>query len=433
MTANLRARSVLGNLGDYALARLIVAIRAVVVASIGAILVLDTAWFQRNASVLLPVLAITAGYSLVLLARPRFELRRGRYAGSVAAIDASLSLMIIAVTGGVESPVVSALMLTVIAAGVRMYSTDALVFAGGASVAYFGVCIGVESSRNGPLLPPLVHAAWWALYLVLSAVLVGCQAAVAEREHHARVEAMVEAAAEQAAAEEERDLRARLLQAYESQQDGLRVLLHEFRTPLASLKALTSAMVDDSAPMSSEMQSASTKLASGHVRHLSEMLDALGDVALSRNPAFATGRERRIDIVDEVVAAGETVGLPRSELRVRAYGQLASTRIDAQGFRRVVTNLLENAARHGKGAPVDVVCRREGSALTVSVLDRGVGIPPERLGQVTSKYVSLGSVRGTSGLGLWIVQQITEAMGGELHITPRKGGGLITTFRVPVG
>jgi signal transduction histidine kinase len=107
--------------------------------------------------------------------------------------------------------------------------------------------------------------------------------------------------------------------------------------------------------------------------------------------------------------------------------------VNAQGLRRVVTNLLENAARHGNEAAVDVTCRRDGEDLLIAVADRGPGIPAESLGELTAKYVSAGDKRGTAGLGLWIVQQIAEAMGGRVEFAARDGGGLVATFRTPVG
>ena len=98
----------------------------------------------------------------------------------------------------------------------------------------------------------------------------------------------------------------------------------------------------------------------------------------------------------------------------------------------MLTNLLENAARHGRREPVDVTCSQEGDDLVCMVADRGPGIPAESLGELTTKYVSVGGQRGTAGLGLWIVQQIAEAMGGRVDFAARDGGGLVATFRAPI-
>jgi signal transduction histidine kinase len=59
-------------------------------------------------------------------------------------------------------------------------------------------------------------------------------------------------------------------------------------------------------------------------------------------------------------------------------------------------------------------------------------VPAEHLGDLTAKFVSLSDRRGTAGLGLWIVQQIVDALGGTLRFSARDGGGLTASFTVPV-
>lgn len=58
---------------------------------------------------------------------------------------------------------------------------------------------------------------------------------------------------------------------------------------------------------------------------------------------------------------------------------MSAVLVDAQGLRRVLTNLLENAARHGRDLPIEVVCERAGGDLRVAVLDSGPGVPPAAL------------------------------------------------------
>lgn len=60
------------------------------------------------------------------------------------------------------------------------------------------------------------------------------------------------------------------------------------------------------------------------------------------------------------------------------------------------------------------------------------GIPAQSLGELTAKYISVGDRRGTAGLGLWIVQQILEAIGGRVDFGERAGGGLVATVRAPI-
>ncbi|SPM34795.1 ATPase [Mycobacterium rhizamassiliense] len=417
--------------GDgYGLARVVVAVRVAVVVSIVVLVAIGPEWMRRHTLMLAVVLTAALAYAAVLMAHPRFEVRRTRYAWLVSALDATLTLSLIGQTGGASSPVVSVLALVVIASAARLTFTESLLLAVFVGIGYLVVVL-MSGHQDDTALSPPVQGLWWALYVVFVAVLGGSLSVLVDREHRSRVRALVEAEAEHAAAEEERDLRARLLRSYEAQQEGLQVLLHEFRTPVASLEALAAALTD-SAPMATADRDSAIQLAGRHTRHLSDMLDALSDVNLSRRPAFSSGRLRRIDLADLISEAGDAAGLLPTRLRVSTTGDVSAIQVDAQGLRRVLTNLLENAARHGRGRPIDVICERSDDHLSVSVLDRGPGVSQESLGELTAKFVSLSDRRGTAGLGLWIVQQIVDALGGTLQFSARDGGGLTASFTVHV-
>lgn len=418
--------------GDsYGLARVVVAVRVVAVLSIIGVVLLGPDWMRRHPVALTVVLGTALVYSAVLVTHPRYEVRRTDFAWLVAAMDATLTLSVIGLTGGAASPVVTVLALVVIASAARLTFIECLSLAVLSGLGYLAVVMWWSSVQDA-VLSPLTQALWWALSLIFIAVLSGGLAVLFEREHRSRVRALVEAEAEHAAAEEERDLRARLLRSYEAQQEGLQVLLHEFRTPVASLDALSAAL-SDSTPMPAADRDAAIDLAGRHARHLADMLDALSDVNLSRRPAFSSGRVRRVDVTELVSEAGHAVGLGPPRLRLSTTGDVSAVQVDAQGLRRVLTNLLENAARHGRDRPIDVECERLDDRLRVSVSDRGPGVPQAAMGELTGKFVSLSDRRGTAGLGLWIVQQIIDALGGTLQFTARQEGGLTASFTVPVG
>lgn len=415
---------------DYGLARTVVAVRMAVVVSIGLLLLIGPDWVRQHITATAAVLAAAMLYSLALLVNPRPEFRRTGYAWVVSFTDSVFTLTLIWLTGGLHSPVAAVLVLVVIASAARLSFAKTLVLAVLLGAGYVAVALG--SPSTAALTPkPWLQAGWAALYLVFVAIMTAGLSALAEREQQSRIRALVEAEAEHVAAEEERDLRARLLQSYQSQQDGLQVLVHEFRTPIASLEALMDAVTANQ--MSEVDREISLHLAGRHAHHLADMLDALSDVALSRRPTFSTGRVQRVDIADVIVAAGDAVALAPPRLQLTTGPGLTGISINAQGLRRVLTNLLENAARHGPDAPVDVACTRDGEEIVIAVADRGPGIPAESLGELTAKYVSAGGQRGTAGLGLWIVQQIVETMNGRVDFAARDGGGLVATFRAPVG
>ena len=101
---------------------------------------------------------------------------------------------------------------------------------------------------------------------------------------------------------------------------------------------------------------------------------------------------------------------------------------------QVLTNLLANAIRFSPpGATVTVTARREPAAMRFEVLDRGAGVPPDRVSRLFGKFEQLhDGPRGGTGLGLSISRAIVMEHGGEIGYAPREGGGAKFWFWIPV-
>ena len=99
---------------------------------------------------------------------------------------------------------------------------------------------------------------------------------------------------------------------------------------------------------------------------------------------------------------------------------------------QVVTNLLENAARHSTpGAPIEVTVAERETALVVTVADHGPGIPADRRDEVFEPFRSGGPGSG-SGVGLAICRAIVEAHGGTISAGDAPGGGAAVRFSLPL-
>jgi two-component system osmolarity sensor histidine kinase EnvZ len=107
-------------------------------------------------------------------------------------------------------------------------------------------------------------------------------------------------------------------------------------------------------------------------------------------------------------------------------------RVDA--FKRLLFNLLSNAARHGEH--IAISAHHEGRWLTVHVDDDGPGIPPEAREEVFKPFVRLDEARnqdeGGSGLGLAIARDIARSHGGDITLGDSPMGGLRASVRIPV-
>jgi two-component system osmolarity sensor histidine kinase EnvZ len=131
------------------------------------------------------------------------------------------------------------------------------------------------------------------------------------------------------------------------------------------------------------------------------------------------------------------------ELRLDAERQGHSVALDIVGdpmvtvrpdaFRRLLFNLLSNAARHGDA--IAVAANHETRWLLVTVDDDGPGIPPQQREEVFKPFVRLDEARnqdeGGSGLGLAIARDIARSHGGDIFLDTSPLGGLRATVRLP--
>jgi signal transduction histidine kinase len=143
------------------------------------------------------------------------------------------------------------------------------------------------------------------------------------------------------------------------------------------------------------------------------------------------------ELVTSHVAALRTAGASSGRFVVALDAGVPPAHADPDKLRQVLSNLLENALRHGAGT-VTVSVSAEGRAgdgtggegVVVTVDDEGPGIPEELVGRVFTRFWR-GNRRGGTGLGLYIVKGLVEAHGGAITVGRAPGGGARFRFTVP--
>ena len=408
--------------------RTAVVIRLLVVVSVGVALVIGPQLARGRLAIVTAIVVATFGYALVL-AVAEWRGRRLLPPAVATSIDALLALVACGLTGGADSIMVAVLPLVVIAAAVRGGAVLGRLAALTVGIGFtLAAVLGADPGK--PLHDAWLAGGWWTGYLVAAAVLVGVLVRMLERQLAAAAGARARAAAEHEALVEERDLRERLSAAQQARLDGVRVVLHEFRTPVASLTALSADLA--AGRLSETAQRTAVTLLADHAVHLRDMLDGLADVAVSSGNPIGRVRDRPVRLAELADAVLDATAVAPARRARRIEPPDASVRCDPQRLRRVLTNLVENAARHSGDAPVELDLTYAGGRLVVEVRDRGPGLPPGQEGVVTAKGVALGERRGTAGLGLWIVETLVESMQGELTLRPRDGGGLTAHLELPL-
>lgn len=165
------------------------------------------------------------------------------------------------------------------------------------------------------------------------------------------------------------------------------------------------------------------------VDEMSRMLEDY--LAFARGDAGETAVETDIrSLLEELKSDAERQG-HQTELTV-AGDPLVVIRPDA--FRRLLTNLVSNAARYGDR--IAIRATHDARYLIVMIDDDGPGIPPDQREDVFRPFFRLDEARnvdgGGTGLGLAIARDIARAHGGDIMMTDSPLGGLRATVRLPV-
>ena len=205
---------------------------------------------------------------------------------------------------------------------------------------------------------------------------------------------------------------------------------HELRTPVTALAAAADVLEPRIDHLPAEDRRAA-RLLVDEAHRLRTLVEDLMEI--SRIDAGRAVMD--VDLVDlERLVDGAVARHPSSGLvRHRAGGQVL-VRGDRRRLDRVVTNLIDNAERHG-GAPIDVRVATDADRAVIEVTDHGPGIPADHLPHIFERFYKVDPARGrssSSGLGLAIAKENVELHGGSVTARNVPGAGARFTVALPV-
>jgi two-component system OmpR family sensor kinase len=218
---------------------------------------------------------------------------------------------------------------------------------------------------------------------------------------------------------------------------------HDLRTPIAALRTELELAED---PRTTEFElRAAVRAAHADAVRLGELATALLDLATVDADGRAVVRAPvGTDVIVESVARRTEALARQREAEVTQAAPRRIVRVDRLRVEQALTNIVINAITYGPpGAEVNLVARVEpadpgggpeqGSILSVDVLDRGPGIPPEFAGQLFEPFSRGPNAGGHgSGLGLATAAAAIRAHHGSIGFEARSGGGTRFWIRVPV-
>ncbi|MGH2811407.1 MAG: ATP-binding protein, partial [Actinomycetota bacterium] len=211
---------------------------------------------------------------------------------------------------------------------------------------------------------------------------------------------------------------------------------HELRTPLTSIIGSAKTMRQRGDHLTPEQRLDFLNVIERQGSRLLSMVEEIlaaariesGPPAFSRELMDVAGLVRQI-VLGLQAAAGETPVTVEAPETMQLFG-------DPSVVEQVVTNLVENALKYSQtAAAVTVRLTEHPGEVRLEVIDRGVGIPEDQLESIFDRFRQLdpssaGSRRGV-GLGLFIVKNLVEAVGGAIFVDSEVGKGSVFTVRFP--
>ncbi len=214
----------------------------------------------------------------------------------------------------------------------------------------------------------------------------------------------------------------------------LRAVSHDLRTPLSSIKAMVSGLLDSSVHWSADQIADALRVVDEEADRLNRLVGNLLDASRLQTGALAISLAD-VDTSDVVAQALHNVGPEANTVMVDVGPDVPAVVADGALLERSLANIISNALHHGGDLPPRVSAARVGQFVHLCVIDRGPGIPAQARRQVTEPFQRLGDRPGAhegAGLGLSIAQGFVQAMGAQLMLDDTPGGGLTVTIVLPV-
>jgi K+-sensing histidine kinase KdpD len=195
---------------------------------------------------------------------------------------------------------------------------------------------------------------------------------------------------------------------------------HELRTPLAAIQGSAMTLNERDAQLSQEDRHALLETLQTQTERLSVLAEDILELARFRRgtQALRFGTTRFSDLVSR---AGDGIMIPEGRNLNLVVDDDCDLRVDSTRLLQVMSNLIQNAVRHGSG-DIFVRCRTEGSEAVIEVSDEGPGVPAEYRDEMFEPFSHRTDRSDSSGLGLSIARAIVEAHGGTLvYLPPLEG------------
>jgi len=237
--------------------------------------------------------------------------------------------------------------------------------------------------------------------------------------------------------------RQKWLEAEQARDTFLSIACHELKTPISAMqlqvqsilrteRARTEAAGDALTPVPGNK----AVLLKKTLDKLTHLIDNLLDISRLRLGKLTLCQEdvELTEVVRDVaVRAADEIQRAGCSLTVTAHEPIHGF-WDRLRLEQILTNLVQNACKYGRGGPIQIRVEQMGNCARVLVQDAGIGISAPDQARIFDPFQR--AVTGTHyegfGLGLWIVRQFLEAMGGAIRVQSQPGHGSTFIAELPL-
>lgn len=214
---------------------------------------------------------------------------------------------------------------------------------------------------------------------------------------------------------------------------------HQLRTPVSTVKWYMDMLLSgDLGELSAKQNDYISRVYKVN-QEMIDLIDTLlnvsrieiGSIKIESKPTNVT--ELTESVLDEL---SYQISQKRITIDKQYNGNLKDIKSDPKLLRIVIQNIISNAVKYTlDGGKVSILFKDTFTEKTIVVSDTGVGIPKEQQDKIFSKLFRADNVRNLvggqgTGLGLYLIKSIIEAMGGDIYFTSQENNGSIFTIKL---
>ena len=212
-------------------------------------------------------------------------------------------------------------------------------------------------------------------------------------------------------------------------------ITHELKTPIAVAYAANDALLNFNQAEEKTKRDQYLRISQEQLQRLSSLVEQILSMSMERRKTFRLHPEE-VNLKELIVSLVEQHQLKADkpvQINLEIEPEALTIVVDRTHFSNIISNLIDNAVKYSKErADIIIRCRQTEQTVTISIADRGIGIPLDKQKHIFDKFYriptgNLHNVKGY-GLGLFYVKSMVEKHGGTITVKSEPGKGSIFTI-----